>query len=463
MSVSDKIKNFISRLIIRTRNFITYSISGVWNDPSRATGVRIIRTINLAVSSFLNRGLQNRSMALTYSTVLALVPAIALLVAIGRGFGLQDYLQEELYNFFPSQHTAISTALRFVDSYLNSATQGMFVGVGILFLLWTVISLLSSIEDAFNTIWDVQHERSFFKKITDYIAICLIIPILMICSSGVSIFMSTTIQDNITVPFLTPVVNVILEAAPVLLYWIAFTLSYLLIPNTKVNLKYAAISGAICAVAFTILQLLFVNGQIYVSKYNAIYGSFAFLPLLLIWLQLSWLLLLSGCVLTYSLQNVFTFNFNSNSEKLSINGWHSVALIIMTVISQRFIAHKKPISETEIAQSYDIPIRLVRRVLEKFHAAGLTYTVQTQGEDAGEIPAIELTDYSVADFLKTYNSQGDTAFLPNIREIYSEFFSIILPLRDKCYEEYSNILLRNLPIPSPTQINSFLINNIDKK
>ena len=106
-------------------------------------------------------------MSLTYSTVLAIVPAIALLVAIGRGFGLQDYLQEELYNFFPSQHKAISTALSFVDSYLTEASQGIFVGIGILFLLWTVISLLSYIEDAFNTIMDIRRQRSFYQKITD--------------------------------------------------------------------------------------------------------------------------------------------------------------------------------------------------------------------------------------------------------------------------------------------------------
>ena len=114
MSIISKIGNFFSHSVKNVKKFITYCIYGVWNDPQRTTGVRLIRTINLAVSSFLDRGLQNRSMSLTYSTVLAIVPTIALLVAIGRGFGLQDYLQEELYNFFPAQHTAISTALKFV-------------------------------------------------------------------------------------------------------------------------------------------------------------------------------------------------------------------------------------------------------------------------------------------------------------------------------------------------------------
>lgn len=457
MSVFTKISQKIAAATQSLLQWIQYCVKGVWNDPRQSLKVRIIRTLNLSVNSFLSRDLQIRSMALTYSSVLAIVPACALLVAIGRGFGLQNTLQDELYNFFPSQHRAITTALQFVDSYLTEATQGLFVGAGIIFLLWTVISLLSSIEDAFNTIWDISRQRSFFQKITDYIAICLIIPILMICSSGVSIFMSTTIQDGLNMPFLTPLVNVILDAAPLVLSWLAFSLSYLLIPNTKVNVRYALISGALSALGFQILQLLFVNGQIYVSKYNAIYGSFAFLPLLLIWLQLSWLVLLCGCVLTYSLQNVFTFNFNNNSDKLSLNGWHSIALIVMSVVSQRFIARKTPLSRVEIASEYDLPIRVVTRIIDKLHKCDLLYTVRLENGRYCESPAIELDNFTVADFLNAYNSEGETEFIPNIRQIYSELFEIILPIRKKCEAEYSNLLIRDLPIPTPDKIRSILL------
>lgn len=459
MNFFEKIQSFVTTTIGSVKKTIDYCTTGVWDDPRQTTKVRIIRTINLSVNSFLDRDLQNRSMSLTYSTVLAIVPAIALLIAIGRGFGLQDYLQEELYDFFPSQHKAISTALTFVDSYLTAASQGIFVGIGILFLLWTVISLLSHIEDAFNMIWDIRRMRSFYQKVTDYIAICLLIPILMICSSGVSIFMSTTIQDHLNLPFLTPVVNIILEAAPVVLCWVAFSLSFMLIPNTKVSMKYAAISGAICAIAFSILQLLFVNGQIYVSKYNAIYGSFAFLPLLLIWLQLSWLLLLCGCVLTYSLQNVFTFNFNGKSDKLSLDGWHSIALIVMCVVAQRFIAHKKPMSHADIARTYNLPVRIVSKITDKLHAAGLLYSVRIKDGEFGEAPAVELQDLTIADFLRAYNSEGQMDYISNIRQLYGELFSIILPLREKCYSEYSHILLRDLPIPSPELIHQTLLSN----
>ncbi len=457
MNKTKKTDSKFQNIVSYIKDKISYFISGVWNDPRQTMKVRIIRTINLSVNSFLDRGLQLRAMSLTYSTVLALVPAIALLIAIGRGFGLQNYLQDELYNFFPSQHRAITAALSFVESYLNEASQGIFVGAGIIFLLWTVISLLSYIEDAFNAIWDIKTQRSIFQKASDYISICLVIPILMICSSGVSIFMSTTVQDNIYFPFLSPIVNFFLELIPFFLCWLAFSLCYLLIPNTRVEIKYAAISGIICAIVFQILQLLFVNGQIYVSKYNAIYGSFAFLPLLLIWLQLSWLILLAGCVLTYSLQNIFTFNFNDNSEKISFDGWYSVALIVMVVIAKIFITGKKPLSREEIAIKYSLPIRIVNSVSEKLHKANLIYSVKLDNGMYGEVPAIELQNFSVGDFLQSIDHVGDKSLIQQIQNIYTELFRTLDPIRVKSYKLYSTILIRDLPLPDPYKIHEFLL------
>ncbi len=456
MKSKNAISAYFSRLWLRMHAFVAYCSEGVWADPSKTFKVRLIKTINLSVNSFFDRGLQIKSMSLTYSTVLALVPAIALLVAIGRGFGLQDYLQNELYYFFPSQHKAISTALSFVDSYLSQASQGVFVGVGIIVLLWTVISLLSYIEDAFNSIWDVKTSRTIYQKVTDYIAICMMVPILMICSSGLSIFMSTTIQDNLSLPFLTPLINVILEISPLFLAWLAFTLSFFLIPNKKVSFRYAAISGLLCAVAFQILQLLFVNGQIYVSKYNAIYGSFAFLPLLLIWLQLSWMLLLCGCVLTYSLQNVFTFNFMGDIRGVSDNMWHSVSLIVMTIVVKRFLKKEKPLTMVEIASSYNLPIRMVGRVSETLVNAGLVYRVKIRNGVYGLTPAREVEDFNVEEFFRIYDGTGETKIIPDFEEIYADLLDILNPISEKAYLSFSSLLLRDLPIPSPGRIKAIL-------
>lgn len=454
---NEKKEGFFSRWYNKIYAFVVYCVSGVWNDPRKTFKVRFIKTVNLSVNSFLDRGLQIRSMALTYYTVLSLVPALALLVAIARGFGMNDTMQQELFTMFPSQAKAISTSLKFVDSYLTEATSGVFVGVGIVMLLWTIISLLSYIEDAFNTIWDVKEGRTLYQKLTDYIAICLIIPVLMLCSSGVSIFMSTTIQEKLHLPFLSFGVNIMLETAPFILAWLAFTFSFYLIPTTKVNFKYAMIAGAISAICFQILQMLFVNGQIYVSKYNAIYGSFAFLPLMLVWLQFSWMILLAGCVLTYSLQNVFTFNFLGDAAQVSEHSWHSMALITMCVIVQRFIKEEKPLSNQEIAAKYNLPVRLVNRVASKLLDAKLIYIVKLNESDTGLSPALQVADLSLGRFFRDFDNTGENNIIPEFDTIYSGLLKVMDPMINSSYKEYDKILLKDIPLPSPEEIHSILL------
>lgn len=452
-SQENKKPGFFSRLYDKMMTLYEYCWSGVWKDSSSSTKVRLIKVGNLSVRSFLDRDLQDKSMSLTYSTVLAIVPAIALLLAIGRGFGLQDVLEQNLYHSFPAQKQMITFSLRFVDSYLKQASSGIFVGVGIIFLLWTLISLLSYIESAFNSIWGVRRDRSFFQKVTDYIAICLMVPILLICSSGVSIFISATTQDNLHFKFLTPLVNVSLEALPVVFAWLAFSLSFCLIPNTKVQFKYAAISGAICAVVFQVLQLLFVNGTIYVSKYNAIYGSFAFLPLLLIWLQLSWLILLLGCVLTYSFQNVYAFNFIGNLTKMSHTYEQKVTIIVAAAIAQRFRDGLTPMGRPQISHFYGLPIRVVEKVCDRLHSAGIiNYVVLDSEDEYGMAPAIETDILTVGELIRRVNAVGDHGFIPSFDNDYKDALSKIDSWLAVCYDSLNTHKILEVPLPDVADI-----------
>ncbi len=445
--MSDNKESFITKMINKASNLVNYCWTGVWHETRDTTGIRILKVVNLSVRSFLDRDLQTKSMSLTYSTVLAIVPALALLFAIGRGFGFQSLLEEQLFKSFPAQKQGISFALKFVDSYLQEASQGIFVGIGIIFLLWTLISLLSYIEAAFNGVWDVKHDRSFYQKVTDYIAICLMVPVLMICSSGVSIFMSATIQDNSHLAFLTPLVNTALEIAPLILAWLAFSLSFFLIPNTKVQFKYAAIAGALCAILFQILQLLFVNGQIYVSKYNAIYGSFSFLPLLLIWLQLSWLILLAGCVLTYSLQNVFAFNFLGNLNKISTNYLRKVTIILTAAIVGRFRKGKKPLTRSQLSFYYDIPLRVVTGICENLNKAGLANYIVLPNDKIGVAPAVETGTLTVGGLLSKLDHVGSHDFIPRFAIVYARILTKIDAWLKEAYDALDNKLISDIDLP----------------
>jgi len=440
-------ESFISRQVSKLRNFINYCWTGVWKETRDTNSIRTIKVLNLSLRSFFDRDLQAKSMALTYSTVLAIVPAFALLFAIGRGFGFQNLLEDELYKSFPAQKQSIEFALKFVDSYLAEASQGLFVGIGIIFLLWTLISLLSNIESAFNMVWDVKRDRSIYQKAVDYIAICLMVPVLMICSSGLSIFMSGTVQDNIQFAFLTPVVNVIFEASPLVLAWLAFTLSFFLIPNTKVKFKYSAISGAVCAVIFQILQLLFVNGQLYVSKYNAIYGSFAFLPLLLIWLQLSWLILLFGCVLVYALQNVLSYNFPGNLNKMSENYSRKVTIVLTAAIVNRFREGKTPLTRSQLSFYYDIPVRVVTNTCGKLYKAQLINYVILPDDKIGVAPSAVTDNLSVGELLQRLDAVGDHDFIPRFSIIYRQILDKIDLWLDNSYNSMKSQLIKDIRLP----------------
>ena len=428
-------------------NAFRYVSGGVWDDPGNSLKVKVVKVINLSFRSFMDRDLQTKSMALTFSTVLAIVPAFAMLFAIGRGFGFQNLLEDQLFMNFPAQKSFITFALKFVDSYLNEASQGVFVGVGLIFLLYTMISLLSDIETAFNQIWDIKKDRSILQKVTDYIAICLLVPIMLICASGVSIFMSSTLQSNDNFSFLTPIVNVALEASPFVLAFLAFSISFCLIPNTKVKVKYATTSGAICAIMFQILQMLFLSGQLYVSKYNAIYGSFSFLPLLLIWLQFSWLILLFGCVLTYSLQNIFAFNFLDNSIPPSRSLETKVMLIIMAVISRRFHAEQPPLSPQEISVQYNLPIRMVNRLCDKLRKAGLVNLVMKDDDTKGVTPAVDTDELTVGNIFKKIENEGNSNFIPRFNVIYAKTISSLDEWFALCYKDLNNIPLKDIPLP----------------
>ena len=445
--MADKKPSKISELIDKAINLANYCWTGVWKDTRDTTGIRILKVANLSVRSYLDRNLQTRSMSLTYSTVLAIVPAFALVFAIGRGFGFQKLLEDQLFSSFPAQRQVITFALKFVDSYLAEASQGIFVGVGIIFLLWTLISLLSYIESAFNEVWDIKHDRTMYQKVTDYIAICLLVPVLMICSSGVSIFMSATVQTDTHFAFLTPFVNVVLEFSPLLLAWLAFTLSYMLIPNTKVRFKFAAIAGAIGSIFFEILQLLFVNGQIYVSKYNAIYGSFAFLPLLLIWLQLTWLILLVGCVLTYSMQNVFSFNFIGDISRMSENYSRKVTIILTAAIVGRFRKGKTPLTRTNLSFYYDIPIRVVTGICDNLYKAGLINYVVLPDDKTGVAPATETGSLTVGQLLSKIDHVGSSNFIPRFSIIYREVLDKIDKWLDSAYEQLDSQLIADINLP----------------
>ena len=447
-NASQSISGRIGRWWARCLSLYRYVTEGVWNDTRHTVWVNCVKTVNLSVRSFLNGELQVRAAALTYQTILAVVPMLALVFAIGRGFGFQNLLETQLFHNFPAQREAMSTVFSFVDSYLAQSSEGIFVGVGILFLLWTLISLLSGVEDVFNTIWGLKQGRSLWRKITDYTAIFLILPVLMICASGIMVFMSTTLNALLPSGVLSPLVKVLLDFTSVVLVWLFFAGTYMLVPNTKVKFKNAFIAGIMAGSAYMILQWLFVTGQIYVTRYNAIYGSFAFLPLLLLWLQLVWTITLAGAVVCFSSQNIFEFSFNSEIQKISNNYKWRVMLAVMTIAVRRFVDGQPPVTPHQIAVNYGLPITLVNDAAAKLAQAGLLNRIGVDNPDnePAIAPAVEPEKVSVGLVLERVGASGSANFIPKFNSRFHALSMAVSELRQQFVELGNKTLLMNLDI-----------------
>lgn len=441
-----RISDFLSWAI----HFVTYDIWRITENEVSGLKIiylNIIKTIILAVRGFINDNLQTKASALTYNTLLAIVPLLAVLLGIAKGFGFQGTVRDELLDYFPGHEVELTKAFEFVDSYLVQAQGGVIIGIGLILLFYTVISLLSSIEDTFNDIWQIQKSRPWYRKISDYLALFIILPVLMTASSGISIFLSTLQNSFLShYLFLTPVLELILNILPYVITSLAFAGLYISLPNTKVKFSNGIIAGTIAGCAFQFFQFLYISGQIWVSKYNAIYGSFAALPLLLLWLQLSWLICLFGAQLSYASQNVRKFSFERDSKNISRRYKDFLTLLIATLIIKRFEKGEKPYTADELSNSYQIPFRLTTQILYLLMELEIIIEVNVGEDDriAYYQPAIDINKISVGYLFSKIDRAGSEKFKIDTINLFNREWHTLLQTRKDMLQASDKILLKDL-------------------
>ena len=264
----------------------------------------------LTVRFFTEKRVMAEAAALTYSSLLAIVPILAVVFAIARGFGYNKYIEMWFLNALSSQPEAANVIVGFVNSYLVHIQSGVFLGVGLIFMLYTVLMLMNNVEETFNQIWQVSNTRSIIRSLTNYLAMFLLFPIIIIVSTGLSIFMATIADKVENFVVLGPAVKKLLDLSPFILLSVLFVTLYVYMPNTKVKLSCAIVPGILAGIAMQILQLVYIYAQLWVTSYNAIYGSFAALPLFMLWVQFSWTICLFGAQLTYTNQNMNRIGIN---------------------------------------------------------------------------------------------------------------------------------------------------------
>ncbi|MFA5099379.1 MAG: YihY/virulence factor BrkB family protein [Candidatus Omnitrophota bacterium] len=397
-----------------------------------------LRIVILSVRNFDQDKCNLRASALTYYSLLSIVPVLAVAFGISKGFGLEKLLEKLIVERLPGQEEIVNNMIGFSRALLENTKGGLVAGIGVAVLLWTVIKVLGNIEKSFNDIWGIKKMRSMGRRFSDYLSIMFICPVLLIVASGATVFIGTQarmILEKLT--FLGPVSGVImflLEFLPYVVMWIVFTFIYIFMPNTKVSFSSGLLAGIVGGTVYQLVQWVYVVFQVGVGKYNAIYGSFAAIPLFLIWLQLSWRIVLFGAEISFAHQNVDTYEFEQESMTVSYSFKKLLSLRIAQMLVKNFKQGNPPITAAQISHALEIPIRLVRQINYDLSEAGIIASTNKEDGDkaAAFQPARDTDSLTIKYVLDSLEHAGtddipvaETDDLKKLKKSLAEFGSLI--------------------------------------
>lgn len=392
--------------------------------------IQLLRIIILAVKGFIQKRCLEKASALTYYTVLAIVPIAAMAFGLAKGFGFDKDIEQYLIDLCGDKQDLVDMIINFSESMLARTAGGLIAGVGIVVLLWSVIKVMGNIEGAFNEIWSVNKQRSLTRKLSDYLTIMLLAPFCLIISYSGTSYITTLIENWATsidwVNHFHGLISFGLNLIPYSLLWIAFAILYLVMPNTKVQFKAALISGIIAGIAFQITQYFYVKFQIGVSNYNAIYGSFAVIPLFLVWMQLSWTIILIGAGISYSIQNVKNFEYELEVNQLSYSLKTKLALLILRSIAERFKKGLPPQTSHDISEDTELPHRITKLILVSMVDAELVREVKTDDEQQfAYTPAFDIDDMTISNCINKLQTSGVTELEFKDDEIFHKISDLV--------------------------------------
>jgi membrane protein len=312
---------------------------------------KIGRILYNTLIGFYEDGSSTRAAALTYFTLMSIVPVLAVALGLARGFGFAQILEDVVKDQLSEQPEVSKYIINFAYSLLETTSSGVIAGIGVILLLWSVYNILGNIEDALNTIWKIPNPRSWVRKITDYIAAIIICPLFFVVSSSITIYLKTHFTDvSRWAVFLE---YGLIHLFPYLLTWMLFTFLYFFLPNRRIPFTYGMIGVLVAGTAYQLLQAFYISIQLKLSSYGAVYGSFAALPLFLIWIDLSWMIILAGAQLAYQ-SEISAWNYvpaESNDHRICTSR-RVLALLVAYAVVQAFREGQIPYTIHQLSDKF---------------------------------------------------------------------------------------------------------------
>jgi membrane protein len=412
-------------MIQKLQRLKTWFSAFVWEDDLRHLGglrkvlVFVLRVLHMLFRELLGGQLNLRAMSLVYTTLLSLVPLLAVSFSVLKGFGVHTRIEPLLYNFMiPLGPKGIEVADRII-SFVENVQVGVLGSVGFALLIYTVIALLQKIESAFNFVWQIDHLRSLSQRFSSYLSVILIGPVLVFSALGLTATILNTdlAHKLISIEPLGTLVLFTGKLIPYLLVCLAFTFIYIFIPNTRVQVRAALVGGVIAGVLWETTGWGFATFIVSSSKYAAIYSSFAILIMLLIWLYLSWLILLVGSQIAYFVQYPKYMTLHRVRFALSNRLREYLALQIMYLVGHNHYFNKPPWDLDALIEKLDLPGEPVHRAIAVLIEAG--YLIEIGGDDPPVyLPLHDIDTMGLADLLADIRQAGESRFL-NVEQLES--------------------------------------------
>ncbi len=419
--------------------------------PGRARWIRGLKVMILSVRGFGEDKCRLRASALSLFTLLSIVPVVAMAFGIAKGFGFEDLLERQILEQLSEQEAVLQQVVGFAKSLLEKTKGGVVAGIGIVVLFWSVIKVIGYIEEAFNHIWRVKKARTMARKFSDYLSLMLIGPILMLLSGSATVFVSGQLSrfgEESTIP-LSGVVSAsalfLMGLVPLGTLWLLFSFLYIFIPNTRVTVRSGILAGIVTGTIYYAVQWTYVSLQVGVASYNAIYGSFAALPLFLVWLQLSWFIVLFGAEFSYYHQTLKAYEYYPAALQISNVLKKIAALLVVHLVVKRFCGGEKPLTASETAKRLGLPIQLTDQLIDELKEAGLVAAVQT-GENQGSAfqPARDPDSISVGSVIDELELRGCNR-LPTVSSKEFDLFSgTLAAFREEMNRSPDNRLLKEI-------------------
>ena len=442
----------IQKIYSRVKAFITVD---VWKlrlvelPKHVAVLVKYLRVILVSIRRFNEDKVQLRASSLTYYSLLALVPILAMGFGIAKGFGFDKDLEQRLTENFMGQEEVLNWIISFAQNMLENTKGGWIAGVALAMLFWSVMKMMINIENSFNDIWQVKKGRSYVRKFTDYFSVMLIAPVFIFLAGTGQVFVATQLDNiisGINILNLRPVVAFLMKLFPFVMTWLLFSLVYIIIPNTRVKFRSAFIAGVTAGTAFMVVQWFYIYAQMGMSRYNVIYGSFAALPLLLFWLRASWVIVLLGAEISFARQNIDQYEMENESLHLSKYALRAYNILMLKIVVQRFIEGEKPLTAKVLAEHMKLPVRLIKTVINELLASNLILEVVCVSDDKihAYAPSKDVRQYTMKYVIEALDKSGNNSILDDPKDDLNKVLQIQENFLKIIEQAPENILIHEL-------------------